>query len=114
MDSIAQRVEALRREKGWSKTELARRSQLHQQHIYKLLAGERTHISAETVIALARAFGTSADYLLGLTDKVAAGPEGARPRQLGGWQGQVWISPDFDDTDEDLLRAFEGADEDTA
>ncbi len=34
----------------------------------------------------------------------------ARPvRQPGGWEGQVWISDDFDDPlPEDLLAAFEG------
>jgi transcriptional regulator with XRE-family HTH domain len=74
MDSIAERVDALRREKGWSKVELARRSQLHQQHIYKVLAGERKHISVDTVIALARAFGVSTDYLLGLQAGHGAAP----------------------------------------
>lgn len=65
MDNIATRVEELRREKGWTKTELARRSDLHYQHLYKVLAGERTHISVDTVMALARAFGVTPNALLG-------------------------------------------------
>ena len=28
-------------------------------------------------------------------------------RELGSWRGKVWISPDFDDTDEETLRSFE-------
>jgi prevent-host-death family protein len=30
------------------------------------------------------------------------------PRQPGGWEGRVWIAPNFDAQDEDLLIAFEG------
>jgi prevent-host-death family protein len=30
------------------------------------------------------------------------------PREPGGWEGRVWIAPDFDDTDPDLIAAFEG------
>jgi prevent-host-death family protein len=30
------------------------------------------------------------------------------PRQPGRWSGQVWMSEDFDDTPNDLLRLFEG------
>ena len=35
-----------------------------------------------------------------------------RIRQGGAWTGQVWIAPDFDDTDEELLRLFEGEEDD--
>ena len=30
------------------------------------------------------------------------------PRQLGGWEGRVWIADDFDDEDEEITRMFEG------
>ena len=34
------------------------------------------------------------------------------PRQPGGWEGQVWISPDFDaPLPDEVLAAFEGAHE---
>ena len=34
------------------------------------------------------------------------------PRQPGGWEGQVWIAPDFDaPLPDDILDAFEGRDE---
>jgi transcriptional regulator with XRE-family HTH domain len=65
METIATRVDDLRREKGWTKRELAKRSALHYQHLYKVLAGERTHISVETVMALARAFGVTPNDILG-------------------------------------------------
>jgi prevent-host-death family protein len=28
-------------------------------------------------------------------------------RDLGGWQGQVWIAPDFDSTDDETMQSFE-------
>jgi len=30
------------------------------------------------------------------------------PRTLGGWEGRMRISPDFDQTPEDVIAAFEG------
>ncbi|MBI5482157.1 MAG: type II toxin-antitoxin system Phd/YefM family antitoxin [Deltaproteobacteria bacterium] len=30
------------------------------------------------------------------------------PRALGGWEGQLVIAEDFDDTPEDVVRLFEG------
>lgn len=30
-----------------------------------------------------------------------------RPRQLGGWAGQVWIADDFDELPDDVLADFE-------
>jgi prevent-host-death family protein len=29
-------------------------------------------------------------------------------RKLGGWEGKVWISPDFDERDEEFERLFYG------
>lgn len=28
------------------------------------------------------------------------------PRQLGGWEGQVWIAEDFDELPDDIVEAF--------
>ena len=33
-----------------------------------------------------------------------------KPRKLGGWEGKVSISSDFDEEDEELIRLFEGED----
>jgi prevent-host-death family protein len=30
------------------------------------------------------------------------------PRKLGGWEGQIWIADDFDETSPDVVRLFEG------
>jgi prevent-host-death family protein len=34
------------------------------------------------------------------------------PRTPGGWEGRVWIAPDFDELPEEVRRAFEGEDVD--
>jgi prevent-host-death family protein len=34
------------------------------------------------------------------------------PRKPGGWEGRVWMAPDFDELPSDLLAAFEGDDPD--
>jgi prevent-host-death family protein len=31
-------------------------------------------------------------------------------RELGGWEGEIWISPDFDERDEEFERLFYGGD----
>lgn len=33
------------------------------------------------------------------------------PRKLGAWRGKVWMAPDFDEPDEELIRLFEGEDD---
>jgi prevent-host-death family protein len=30
------------------------------------------------------------------------------PRQMGGWEGRVWIADDFDAEDPEITRMFEG------
>ena len=35
--------------------------------------------------------------------------EHVEPRQLGGLEGQIWMSPDFDEEDEELVEAFENS-----
>jgi prevent-host-death family protein len=37
--------------------------------------------------------------------------EAKEPRKLGGWEGKVWIAEDFDETDEELIALFEGAED---
>jgi transcriptional regulator with XRE-family HTH domain len=64
--NIAARVEQLRQEKGWTKRELAKRACLNETHVYKICAGRRDRVEAETVRRLARAFGTTTDFLLGM------------------------------------------------
>lgn len=32
-------------------------------------------------------------------------------RKLGGYEGQIWMAPDFDDTPLEIIEAFEGKDD---
>ncbi len=32
-------------------------------------------------------------------------------RRPGGWEGKVWMAPDFDELPSEILRAFEGAED---
>lgn len=40
---------------------------------------------------------------------IEGGDAGKRP--FGLYKGQIWVSPDFDEPDEELIAAFEGKDE---
>jgi prevent-host-death family protein len=42
---------------------------------------------------------------------VPVAPAAMEPRPLGLYAGQIWVAPDFDQTDEELIAAFEGRDE---
>lgn len=64
--NIAERVEQCRTEKGWTRAELARRAQVNQTHLWKILGGQRPRVEALTVKRLARALGVTTDYLLGM------------------------------------------------
>jgi prevent-host-death family protein len=37
--------------------------------------------------------------------------EALEPRRPGAWKGKVWIAEDFDETDEEIIRLFEGEDD---
>jgi transcriptional regulator with XRE-family HTH domain len=54
-----------------SQSELARLSGLGQPHLNAICAGRVVHVTAETVVRIARVLGCSTDWLLGLT---ARGP----------------------------------------
>ena len=64
--NIGERVGILRHAKGWTRAELARRTKLNQTHLWKIEQGQRARVEAETVRRLARAFGCTTDYLLGM------------------------------------------------
>ena len=80
---IGERVEALRLERGWTKAELSRRSNLSYMHLFKILTGKRTDVGAETVRRLSRALNVSTDYLLGM--------DHYELRRLHDWGGEVEI-----------------------
>lgn len=62
------RIEALMKEKGWTKYKLAKESNLPQSTITSLLSGRVKHPSAETTSKIAEVLNVTVDYLLGNTD----------------------------------------------
>lgn len=76
MSPLGHRIDALRRDKGWNWKELARRSRLHPQSIYKIVHGERSDPRLSVAVRLALAFGVGMDAFLGpLDDYVPATDE---------------------------------------
>ena len=65
-------------------------------HLSKL--GERAWQGEEVIIA------RDGEPYLHLTPY--RGPAGRR--KPGGWEGRVWMAPDFDETPQDVIDAFEG------
>jgi transcriptional regulator with XRE-family HTH domain len=68
--SLAQRLRVARAHKGWSQTELAKRSGLHSVQISKLERGITKEITGSTLKALCEAMGISPKYFLGMTDDI--------------------------------------------
>ncbi len=82
-----QRIDQLRDEKGWMKAELAKRIGVHPSQIGRIISGDTASISSDILIGLAKAFGVSADYILGLTPvrapkKTATSPNWVYRRSL--------------------------------
>ena len=67
MADFKERLKELRLEKGLTQTELANKTKISQAGIAKWETGDRTP-NMEYLIILAKFFGCSADYLLGLED----------------------------------------------
>ena len=68
-------------------------------HLSRLI--ERVEAGEEIVIARA---GRPVARLVPLV-------EGGTARAPGGWEGQVWIAPDFDELPAELAAAFTGEDD---
>lgn len=66
-DTTACRVRNLRLDRGWSQKELADRIFIAHSQISRLESGETTNIGSSLLVALAKEFHVSTDYLLGLT-----------------------------------------------
>jgi len=64
-EKLHHRVKALMKEQGMTQRELARRSGLTEPSVCKYLSGSRLPHS-EAVVLLAKALGTTSDYLLGI------------------------------------------------
>lgn len=67
------RLEKLRKEKGWSLTELAEKSDLSRDTLYSIKKGRRGIATAtRTLQKIADALGTTIEYLIGEDDEEAA------------------------------------------
>lgn len=79
MLDLGQKVKRLRESREWSQAELARRAGVTKSAISTYELGIRTP-SADVVCSLAKAFGVSADYLLGIAERRSVEVEGLSER----------------------------------
>lgn len=79
MLDLGQKVKRLRESRDWSQAELARRAGVTKSAISTYELGIRTP-SADVVCSLAKAFGVSADYLLGIAERRSVEVEGLSER----------------------------------
>jgi len=68
--SLAQRLRVARAHKGWSQTELAKRSGVHSMQISKLERGITKEITGSTLRALCEAFSMDPKYFLGMSEDI--------------------------------------------
>ncbi len=88
MPSMGEKVLNMRKEAGWTRRELSRRTGLRDEHLSKIEHGLRTQIEVETIRRLCLALDCTADYLIGLEDDPATwdqaeDPEPAPPPPRG-------------------------------
>jgi transcriptional regulator with XRE-family HTH domain len=69
MLSFGERIAVLRRRQGMTQKELGEESQVHWNTIARLERGKLTDLPGKSVARIAKALGTTADYLLGLTEQ---------------------------------------------
>ena len=74
MNTLGERLSAVRERRDLTQGEVARRAHLPQQAISRLERGDRSHVRSDVLARLAIALETSADFLLGLceTDATSA------------------------------------------
>lgn len=63
---FAHRLKEARQARGWTQTELSRRSCVHAMALSRLERGEKKDVTGATLRKLARALDCTSDYLLGL------------------------------------------------
>jgi transcriptional regulator with XRE-family HTH domain len=72
MLSFGERIGILRRRQGMTQRALGAAAEIHPNTIARLERGRLTDVPGRYVARLARALGTSADYLLGLSEQEEA------------------------------------------
>jgi len=66
--NIQDRITELREQNGWSKAELAERIGIDASRMGRIESGETKSVGDDVILALAKAFGVSTDFLLGISD----------------------------------------------
>jgi len=66
--NIQDRITDLREQNGWSKAELAERIGIDASRMGRIESGETKSVGDDVILALAKAFGVSTDFLLGVSD----------------------------------------------
>lgn len=66
MATMGQRVARQRQRKGWTQKELAERAKVPYETINRLENGKHLGPRVDVIVALARALGTTTDYLCGM------------------------------------------------
>ena len=69
MLSFGERIAVLRRRQGMTQRELGTESDVHWNTIARLERGKLTDLPGKSVARIAKALGTSTDYLLGLSER---------------------------------------------
>jgi transcriptional regulator with XRE-family HTH domain len=69
MLSFGERIAVLRRRQGMTQRELGTEAEVHWNTIARLERGKLTDLPGKAVARVAKALGTSADYLLGLSER---------------------------------------------
>ena len=67
--NLGERVHLLRRRLGWTQRELAEAAKINLNNLARIERSEIRDPGGQAVARLARALGTTADYLLGLSEE---------------------------------------------
>lgn len=104
---FGQRLKSLRKEKGWTQEELAKKLGVSRSAVAGWESSCKDNLpEGEVLIKIATIFGVSVDYLLGRTDNPKLADDVADNKKEQQNQSS-------DDPIEDLLRRFENRDPDT-
>jgi transcriptional regulator with XRE-family HTH domain len=84
MTTFGERVAQLRKARGWTQHELAERTHVQYETINRIENGKHSAPRVHVLVALAKALGTTTDYLCGMYESTAATPtplQRPRPRK---------------------------------
>lgn len=105
MGGPSNRIRKIRREKDLSGTEVAERLGISAQYYYNIERGKRS-LSAEMASKLAKIFGVTTDYLLGLNDEPQS-KTSEKEKNLSSLDENVYaLARNFQDLDSDAQDAL--------